>query len=102
MKKETFRENHLSVCIDGGILLTAAYGNNEVHLHPYKVRRLSIAEVLAIQSVPPEFELPSNMSLTDMFKTVGNGVPVLMAAKFGRELKPLLEMYFKDTRDNTI
>lgn len=81
---------------------TAAYGNNEVHLHPYKVRRLSIAEVLAIQSVPPEFELPLNMSLTDMFKTVGNGVPVLMAEKFGRELKPLLEMYFKDTRDNTI
>lgn len=81
---------------------TAAYGNNEVHLHPYKVRRLSIAEVLAIQSVPPEFELPLNMSLTDMFKTVGNGVPVLMAEKLGQELKPLLEMYFKDMRDNTI
>jgi DNA (cytosine-5)-methyltransferase 1 len=81
---------------------TAAYGNNEVHLHPYKVRRLSIAEVLAIQSAPPEFELPLNMSLTDMFKTVGNGVPVLMAEKFGQELKPLLEMYFKDMRCNTI
>jgi len=58
--------------------------------------------VLAIQSVPPEFELPLNMSLTDMFKTVGNGVPVLMAEKLGQELKPLLEMYFKDMRDNTI
>lgn len=81
---------------------TAAYGNNEVHLHPYKVRRLSIAEVLAIQSAPPEFELPLNMSLTDMFKTVGNGVPVLMAQKIGQELKPLLEMYFRDTRDNNI
>ena len=51
---------------------TAAYGNNEVHLHPYKARRLSVAEVLAIQSVPKEFELPKEMSLTDMFKTVGN------------------------------
>lgn len=79
---------------------TAAYGNNEVHLHPYKVRRLSIAEVLAIQSAPPEFELPLNMSLTDMFKTIGNGVPVLMAEKIGRELRPLLEVYFKDMRDN--
>ena len=30
---------------------TAAYGNNEVHLHPYKKRRLSVAEALAIQSL---------------------------------------------------
>lgn len=81
---------------------TAAYGNNEVHLHPYKVRRLSIAEVLAIQSVPPEFQLPLSMSLTDMFKTVGNGVPVLMAKKIGCELKMLLETFFKDARDNTV
>ena len=28
---------------------TAAYGNNEVHLHPYKPRRISAAEALAIQ-----------------------------------------------------
>ena len=28
---------------------TAAYGNNEVHLHPYHARRLSAAEALAIQ-----------------------------------------------------
>lgn len=81
---------------------TAAYGNNEVHLHPYKARRLSIAEVLAIQSAPYDFELPVNMSLTDMFKTVGNGVPVLMAKKMGQELKPILEIYFEDTRDNNI
>ena len=69
---------------------TAAYGNNEVHLHPYKVRRLSIAEVLAIQSVPPEFELPSNMSLTDMFKTVGNGVPVLMVGKIWTRIETII------------
>ncbi|MGN0366376.1 MAG: DNA cytosine methyltransferase [Suilimivivens sp.] len=73
---------------------TAAYGNNEVHLHPYRARRLSVAEVLAIQSVPKEFELPHDMSLTDMFKTVGNGVPVLMAEKIAIELKKLLEAYF--------
>ena len=58
---------------------TAAYGNNEVHLHPYKVRRLSAAEALAIQSLPKEFVLPSNMSLSSMFKTIGNGVPFLLA-----------------------
>ena len=26
---------------------TACYGNNEVHLHPYKARRLSVAEAMA-------------------------------------------------------
>ncbi|MBE9201384.1 DNA cytosine methyltransferase [Nodularia sp. LEGE 06071] len=31
---------------------TACYGNNEVHLHPYQVRRISVAEALAIQSLP--------------------------------------------------
>lgn len=72
---------------------TAAYGNNEVHLHPYKARRLSVAEVLAVQSAPMEFELPKTMSLTDMFKTVGNGVPVLMAEKVGEELRKLICEY---------
>ncbi len=58
---------------------TAAYGNNEVHLHPYKARRLSGSEALAIQSLPKDFELPVDMTLTDMFKTIGNGVPFLVA-----------------------
>ncbi|EOC4161329.1 DNA cytosine methyltransferase [Enterobacter hormaechei] len=52
---------------------TAAYGNNEVHLHPYKPRRITVAEALAIQSLPKEFELPPYMTLSNMFKTVGNG-----------------------------
>ena len=34
---------------------TAAYGNNEVHLNPYKARRWSVSEALAIQSLPKEF-----------------------------------------------
>ncbi|OFS11340.1 DNA cytosine methyltransferase [Hafnia sp. HMSC23F03] len=58
---------------------TAAYGNNEVHLHPTKPRRISVSEALAIQSLPREFELPSDMSLSNMFKTVGNGVPYVAA-----------------------
>ncbi len=58
---------------------TAAYGNNEVHLHPYKARRISAAEALAIQSLPKEFVIPQNVPLTDMFKTIGNGVPYLAA-----------------------
>lgn len=58
---------------------TAAYGNNEVHIHPYLPRRISVAEALAIQSLPKEFKLPPKMSLSNMFKTVGNGVPYLAA-----------------------
>lgn len=58
---------------------TAAYGNNEVHVHPYLPRRISVAEALAIQSLPREYELPQTMTLTDSFKTIGNGVPYLLA-----------------------
>lgn len=58
---------------------TAAYGNNEVHIHPYKPRRITVAEALAIQSLPKEFELPTAISLSDAFKTIGNGVPFLLA-----------------------
>ena len=58
---------------------TVAYGNNEVHLHPYKARRLTVAEALALQSLPKEFCLPPDMTLSDKFKTTGNGVPYLLA-----------------------
>lgn len=56
---------------------TAAYGNNEVHLHPYKPRRISVAEALALQSLPKEFVIPENITLTNAFKAIGNGVPFL-------------------------
>jgi DNA (cytosine-5)-methyltransferase 1 len=65
---------------------TAAYGHNEVHLHPYKARRISVAEALAIQSVPAEFELPDSLSLSDMFKCVSNGVPFLAAEAIASSL----------------
>lgn len=58
---------------------TAAYGNNEVHLHPYKSRRISAAEALAIQSLPKEYTIPNDITLTNMFKAIGNGVPYLAA-----------------------
>lgn len=58
---------------------TAAYGNNEVHLHPTEPRRLSVAEALAIQSLPAGFAISPELSQSAMFKTVGNGVPYLVA-----------------------
>lgn len=74
---------------------TVAYGNNEVHLHPYKKRRLSAAEALALQTLPKEFELPEDMTLTDKFKTIGNGVPYIMSSGIAKTIKQYL-----DTLDN--
>ena len=65
---------------------TAAYGNNEVHLHPYLPRRISVAEALAIQSLPEWFELPEELPISKKFKTVGNGVPHLLAYGIADEL----------------
>lgn len=58
---------------------TVAYGNNEVHIHPYKPRRISVAEALALQSLPKEFVLPNDITLSNAFKTIGNGVPFVAA-----------------------
>ncbi|QEC41685.1 DNA cytosine methyltransferase [Pseudobacter ginsenosidimutans] len=58
---------------------TACYGNNEVHLHPYQHRRISVREALRIQGVPEEYILPPELPLSKKFKMIGNGVPVPMA-----------------------
>ena len=65
---------------------TACYGNNEVHLHPYLIRRISVAEALAIQSLPKDFILPEDISLSEKFKMVGNGVPYLLSYGIAAEL----------------
>lgn len=69
---------------------TAAYGNNEVHLHPALPRRLNVREAMRIQSVPDTFALPSEMPLTTKFKVIGNGVPVQLANKVGQSLAGFL------------
>ena len=69
---------------------TAAYGNNEVHLHPYKARRMSAAETLAIQTLPADFTLPPKMSLTNKFKTIGNGVPYVLASGIAQTIRDYL------------
>gem|GEM_PF-144932 len=81
---------------------TACYGNNEVHLHPYQARRISVAEALAIQSLPPAFELPSTMSLTDMFKSTGNGVPFLAAKGIATTISEFLSVDSKPDLSLTI
>lgn len=58
---------------------TACYGNNEVHLHPYQNRRLSVREALRIQGVEDTYILPDELPLSKKFKMIGNGVPVPLA-----------------------
>lgn len=74
---------------------TVAYGNNEVHIHPYKPRRISVAEALALQSLPKEFELPTTMTLTDAFKTIGNGVPYMVALGIAKNLFDYISIHKK-------
>ena len=70
---------------------TVAYGNNEVHLHPYKERRISASEAMALQTLPKEFELPAKMTLSNKFKTIGNGVPFYLANGIARTIKDYME-----------
>ncbi|QCR22346.1 DNA cytosine methyltransferase [Pontibacter sp. SGAir0037] len=69
---------------------TACYGNNEVHLHPYIHRRLSVREALRIQGVPDKYILPSELPLSKKFKMIGNGVPVPLAKAVASSLKDFL------------
>ncbi|QIY83005.1 DNA cytosine methyltransferase [Chryseobacterium sp. NEB161] len=66
---------------------TACYGNNEVHLHPYEQRRISVREALRIQGVPDNYVLPENLPLSKKFKMIGNGVPVPLAKAVAEAIK---------------
>lgn len=66
---------------------TASYGNNEVHMHPFEDRRISLREALRIQGVPDTYILPKSISLTKKFKVVGNGVPVPLARAIAKAIK---------------
>lgn len=69
---------------------TTCYGNNEVHLHPFFHRRLSVREALRIQGVPDSYVLPVG-NLSKKFKMIGNGVPVPLAQAMGNALKNFLQ-----------
>ncbi|MCH7535805.1 MAG: DNA cytosine methyltransferase [Bacteroidetes bacterium] len=66
---------------------TACYGNNEVHLHPWEKRRLSVREAMRIQCIPDSYSLPEDSTLTLKFKLVSNGVPVPLSYELAKKLK---------------
>lgn len=72
---------------------TACYGNNEVHLHPWENKRLSVREVLRIQGVAESYVLPEGAPLSAKFKMIGNGVPVPLANGVARTVARLLHDY---------
>lgn len=69
---------------------TACYGNNEVHLHPYLNRRLSVRETLRIQGVQDSYVLTTKGILSKKFKMIGNGVPVPMAEGLAKSVKDFI------------
>ena len=72
---------------------TACYGNNEVHLHPYKNRRLSVREALRIQGVEDSYILPAELPLSKKFKMIGNGVPVPLAEAIANAVKDFIKTH---------
>lgn len=72
---------------------TACYGNNEVHLHPYQHRRLSVRETLRIQGVEDSYILTTPKLLSKKFKMIGNGVPVPLAEAVAGTLKEFIESF---------
>jgi DNA (cytosine-5)-methyltransferase 1 len=70
---------------------TACYGNNEVHLHPFLPRRLSVREALRIQSVDDTYLIPTDISLEAKFKMIGNGVPVKLSYAVAKSIMKYLE-----------
>lgn len=70
---------------------TACYGNNEVHLHPYENRRISVREALRIQGVPDSYILSSGISMSKKFKMIGNGVPVPLARSVANSVYEFLK-----------
>jgi DNA (cytosine-5)-methyltransferase 1 len=70
---------------------TACYGNNEVHLHPWEPRRITVREALRIQTIPDEYILPASKPLSIKFKMIGNGVPRLLAKRVAESIMEVVK-----------
>ena len=69
-------------------------------IHPNRERRMSVRECALIQTFPIDFEFVG--SLGNMYKQIGNAVPVLLAEKVAEEIKKELMEYnkFKNNKEN--
>lgn len=60
-------------------------------IHPNRERRMSVRECALIQSFPDDFVFCG--SLGNMYKQIGNAVPVLLAQKIAESIKKELDNY---------
>ncbi len=60
-------------------------------IHPNKTRRMSVRECAIIQTFPDDFIFKG--SIGNMYKQIGNAVPVLLAQKLAVEIKKELDNY---------
>ena len=65
-------------------------------IHPNKNRRMSVRECAIIQTFPDDFIFLG--SLGNMYKQIGNAVPVLMAEKIAEAIKMELNNYEQSNR----
>jgi DNA (cytosine-5)-methyltransferase 1 len=57
-------------------------------IHPNKKRRISVRECAILQTFPDDFVFYGSMG--NMYKQIGNAVPVLLANKTAKEIKKML------------
>jgi len=88
MSRSSFRRLHR-----GQYSPTTCYGNNEVHLHPYQHRRLSVREALRLQSVPDEYVFTTKGNYSKKFKLIGNGVPVALSQAVAKSVWESLKAF---------
>lgn len=64
-------------------------------IHPNKERRLSVRECAILQTFPDDFVFEGSTS--NMYKQIGNAVPVLLAEKIANIIKKQLDNHFQKT-----
>jgi len=74
---------------------TACYGHNEVHLHPWENRRLTVRETMRIQGIPDSYTIPPEKTLTAKYALIGNAVPVPLAHQVAVPLYNFLQKGFE-------
>jgi DNA (cytosine-5)-methyltransferase 1 len=88
MRRSSFRRLHRQQFSP-----TTCYGNNEVHIHPYLHRRLSVREALRLQSVPDNYTFTTKGNCSKKFKLIGNGVPVTLAQSLAEAVFETLQTF---------
>ena len=67
-------------------------------IHPNKERRMSVRECAIIQTFPDDFVFYG--SLGNMYKQIGNAVPVLLARKIAEGIKIALDNYYTKSEEH--